>query len=247
MNNVDHIIKYLSGEMNREEAGSFENNLAANQELKEEFDQVSEAYRLIRDQLQERDEANFKRRLLEVMESPAKGKKQASRPLQTRWYSLFALAASVALVLVIFLSQKGWDKQFSRFYHPEDDRIVLAHMQGTRGETESGILHYRLGDFPEALEIMSELLEQDQDNQLALLTYLLSSIETDREDQALDKLTSMKLNPDHQLGQALYWYTALALIKSGRPEEAAPYLHVLIQQEGPYRSDARRLEKIVLK
>jgi len=247
MNNVDHIIKYLSGEMNREEAGTFEDELASNQELKKEFDQVSEAYKLIRDQLLLRDEKAFKSRLMEVMEAPAKGGKQAGRTLQIRWYSIFALAASVALVLAILLSQKNLDKQFSKFYHPEDDRIVLAHMQETRGETESGILHYQLGNFQKTLEIMSELLEQDQDNQWALLYYLLSSIETDQEERAIEKVAAMNLNLNHQLGQALYWYSALALIKSDRPEEAATYLQALIQQEGPYRPDARRLEKIVLK
>ena len=41
MSNVDHIIKYLSGEMKQDDAGSFEQELASNPVLKEEYENVS--------------------------------------------------------------------------------------------------------------------------------------------------------------------------------------------------------------
>lgn len=247
MSNVDYIIKYLSDEMTREEARIFEDELALKQDLKEEFDQVSAAYDLIRDQLQKRDEKEFKERLLKVLEHPASGKNHRDRSKQSRWYYYMALAASLSLILIIFLTPNREDKLFSRFYHPEDDKILLAYNQGTRGETESGILHYQLGNFQKTLEIMSDLFERDPENQLALLYYLLSSIEIGNPDQVLEKLAKLNLSSDHQSGQAIYWYTALALIKTDHPEEAAAYLQPLTKSQGPYQSDAKRLEKILLK
>jgi len=247
MNNVDLIIKYLSGEMSKEEARSFEEDLAAGQGLKEEFDEVSVAYKLIRDQLQKKDEEEFKSRLLEVMGQPVSGEKLPGRSVLSRWYFLLAMAACLTLLLTIFLPQKSGEKLFSKYYHPDDDWIVLAYEQGTRGKAESGITHYQLGHFPESMEIMWEIIEQEPENQMALLYYLLSSIEVEKQDQAIEKMAAQNLSHNHQLGQALSWYTALALIKSGRPEEAIVYLHPLIQQQGPYQAEARRLEKILLK
>jgi len=247
MNNVDHIIKYLSGEMSQEEAGFFEKELASRQGLKEEFDQVSTAYKLIRDQLRKRDEDEFRKRLLEVMEQPANPKKQSGRYWHKGWQYLLPLAASLAIVLSIFFSQKSGDKLFSSYYHPEDDPVVEAFSQGTRGSAESGISHYQLGNYEESRIIMWTLIEQDPENKLVQLYYLLSSIETAKQEEALEKLAGLELSMDHQLGQAIYWYTALALLKSKQTDEALSYLRPLIQQQGPYQSDASRLEKILLK
>lgn len=247
MNNVDLIIKYLSGELNREEIGSFEKELANKQGLQEEFDQISAAYMLIRDQLQKRDEDAFKKQLLEVMEQAATGKKQIGRPLPKVWYYLLPLAASLAIILSIFLSPGSEDKLFSRYYHPETDKVLLTYMQGTRGKAESGILHYQLENYAETINIMLELMEEDPENLLARIYYLLSSIEAGKQDQAIEKLAALDPGLDHQLGQAVSWYTALALLKSDQQEEALIHLHSLILQEGPYQTDAIRLEKILLK
>jgi len=59
MSYVDHIIKYLSGELSQEEASTFEKELESDAALKREFEEQSAAYRLIRDQLHKRDEKLF--------------------------------------------------------------------------------------------------------------------------------------------------------------------------------------------
>ena len=48
MSYVDLIIKYLSGDLSREEATSFEKELESNDALKEAFEEQSAAYELIR-------------------------------------------------------------------------------------------------------------------------------------------------------------------------------------------------------
>lgn len=246
MNNVDLSIRYLSGELNREEIASFEKELASNQGLKAEFDQVSAAYELIRDQLQLRDEEEFKNRLLDVMKHPAKALPPNGRRFRKGWYILLPLAASVAILLLIF-SPGSEDLLFSRNYHPENDKVLLAYMQGTRGKAETGILHYQHENYMECRKIMEELMEENPQNLLAGLFFLLSSIETGNADEALEKLTTLEPGLEHQLGQAVSWYTALALLKTDRAEEALSHLQSLVMQEGPYKSDAMRLEKILLK
>ncbi len=247
MNNVDHIIKYLSGEMNLDEAGSFEKKLASDHGFKEQYEEVSAAYNLISDQLQKRDLDDFTKTLLEVMEQSDNKLPIARRGFRSWWYVPLLLAGSLAILLTVIRHNPDASSVFSRYYQPWEDPVLLAYNQGTRGPTESGILYFQLGQYEKTVEVMSELIEKDSENQLALLYYLLASIEIDMPDLAIEKLAPLDLKIDHQLGQALYWYRALALIKMDRYEEADIFLLALIQQPGPYQSYARRLQKNLLK
>ena len=247
MNTGAHIIKYLSGDMNLDEAGSFEEKLASDPGFKEQFEEVSIAYNLIRDQLQKRDLDDFTKTLLEVMEQSDNKQALSHRRFRSWWYIPLALAGSLAILLTVIRYNPDGNRVFSRYYQPGEDQVLLAYNQSNRGPTESGILYFQLGQYAKAMEVMSELIEKDTANQLALLYYLLASIETGMEDLAIEKLAPMDLRTDHQLGQALYWYRALALIKLDRFEEANLFLLALIQQQGPYQSKARNLQKNLLK
>ena len=94
---------------------------------------------------------------------------------------------------------------------------------------------------------MLELMEEDPENLLARLYYLLASMETGNREEAIQELSTLDPGLDHQLGQAMCWYTALALLKSDQTEAAADQLESLISREGPYRSDALKLQKRFLK
>ncbi|MEN8226788.1 MAG: hypothetical protein ABFS38_01440 [Bacteroidota bacterium] len=247
MKHVDLIIKYLSGDMNQEEVGSFEKDLASNPLLKEEFEEVSVAYRLIRDQLQQRDEESFRAKLVEIMEKPAPKIQHKLFGHRPPWYFLLPLAGSLAILLTVFLINQRGDKILSRFFEPDKDPVILAFNQGTRGGSESGILLYHDGHYMESMDKMSELLEKEPENQLALLFYLLAAMELDLQEAVLERVLPLSIHADQRLGQSLNWYTSLALVKSGRMEEASTQLQMLTGQPGPYQNDARRLQKMLLK
>ena len=247
MSNVDQIIKYLDNAMTMEEARSFEQELASNEKLKAEFGEVSAAFRLIRDQLQKRDEDSFRAKLKEVMERPVSNRNGKSISKRSNWYLLISLAASLAIVLTVFLINRNGERIMARFYHPEKDPVVLAFNQGSRGKTESAIAWYQKGDFQKTMEIMSEVLDHNPENQMALLYYLLASIELDQESEALKRIATVAMQTDHQAGQSVAWYTALALVKSECMEEAVTKLQPLIELSGPYQRDAKRLQKVLLK
>jgi len=243
MKNVDLIIKFLSGDMDQEEAGSFKKDLATNPELKQEYTEVSHAYQLIKTQLRKRDEDSFRAKLAEVMEQPISKTKNISISHWRRWYFLLPLAASLAILISIFLMNPESDIILAKFYKPQKDAVVLALNQATRGASESGIDLYRKGLYEEAMNQMSELLASDEENQVTLLFYLLSSLELDLQEIALEKVLANPINTELQTGQCLIWYTSLALIKSNRFEEAAIQLQPLTKQPGPYQTSASRLLK----
>ena len=247
MNYVDLILKYLSDELGPDEKRAFEGDLASNAELKKEFEEVSAAFELIRDQLQKRDELSFRQKLLEAMDHEPPPSAMPGRGLRPLWYMLMALAATVAILLAVFTMPPENQKIISRYFVPEKDPVLVAYHQDTRGVQEAGVLLYRNGNYDEAMKSLEPVLTEDPDNRILMLYYLLSAMELDREAEALDPVLDLDLELAQPTDQALAWYMALALVKSNRCEEALKMLDLLVEVPGPYHSPAEKLRKLLLK
>ena len=242
MKYVDLIIRYLSGELNEDESGAFEQELDSNAALREEYEQVSAAYRLIGQQIRKEDLEEFRSRLREVMEHPVKSRKTHRRRGRT-WLFLLPVAATLAVLIAVFTPNRDTGRIFTRFYRPKSDPVVLALNQEHRGEMELGIVLYKRENYAASRKATGEVLETDPDNQLALLYYLLSSIELDQAEGAIDMVNSRHVRADHPLGQSITWYTAMAAIRNERYMEATSRLESLEQIPGPYQEKAKRLIK----
>jgi hypothetical protein len=238
MSYVDLIIKYLSGDLSSDESRAFEKELESDAELKAAFEGYAAAYRLTRHQLQKRDEEAFESKLTEAM---------STRKRRAWWYIPPAVASILAIVLIIFSGHPGNDKLLSRFHLPAKDPLILGYFQDTRGKNEQGIMQYREGNYQLAMDLLSERISAEEDNKLILLYYLLSSMELDCQQEVLELIQLEAVNGQDLLDQSISWYTTLALIKSDRREDALRVLHPLSQLEGPYRTEAIKLEKLLLK
>ncbi len=247
MSYVDLIIKYLSGDLSPEEAATFEKELESDPELKEAFEQHRAAMELIRDQLQKRDEKAFRAKLQEAMKQdiPADGSR---KPLYRIWWFIPpAVACILAILLILLPLSPGDEKVLSSYFHPAEDPVLLAFNQETRGVSEPGIIQYRLGNYQLSMELLSARISLEKDNKLILLYYLLSAIELDMQQEIFHMIPEEYPANMDLLDQSIGWYTSLALIKSGKREAALEKLHPLTKQEGPYHSDAIKLEKVLLK
>jgi hypothetical protein len=246
MSYVDHIIKYLSGELSREESGSFEKELESNPALKKAFEDYSAAYHLIGKQLRMRDQNAFEARLKEAMEYDVPPS-LPRRNYRRLWYLPPAIACLLAMVLIIGLPPSGNERIFSRYYHPAKDPVLNAYYQETRGKSEPGINQYRLGNYNRAMELLSLRISEDRENKLIQLYYLLSAVELNRQGEVLVSMARETALPVELVDQSISWYAALALIKSERRKEALDLLQALADQKGPYQSRARKLKKVLLK
>ena len=247
MSYIDLIIKYLSGDLSREEATSFEKELESNKALREAFEAQSAAYELIGDQLQKRDQKAFRAKLQEAMSHDAPISDSRKAGFRSWWYIPPAVACSLAILLIVLLSHPGNERILTRYHHPTKDPVVLAYSQDTRGESEPGIAQYQQRNYKQSMELLSIRITQERDNKLILLYYLLSAMELDRQQEALELVRVEHSSPMDLLDQSICWYSSLALIKSDRREAALEKLHPLTVKEGPYHSDAIKLEKVLLK
>jgi tetratricopeptide (TPR) repeat protein len=242
MKRVDSMLAYLSGEMDREEAARFEQELAEDRELRESYRQVERAYRLMAEQLKRKDEEAFQealRKAMGPMPVPSSGRKGIRRP---GWYVLAALAAGFTLLVVILLTGRGNSSLYSSFFHPEQDPVILAFSPETRGQESTAILHYYRGDFRTCLELTGARLREDPEDSSALLFHLLSALHLDEEGEALLLVENAQTGMQSTLGRTLAWYRALALVKNGREDEAIRVLGQLLEDPGPYERDAHKLQ-----
>jgi len=247
MNNVDLFLKYLAGELEQKEAAELERKLESDHQLRQEFEAVSDAWALVRAQLRKKDEDDFKMRLLEVMERSEPGPLKRSA-FRNRWaFVALPLAGAVALLLVIFVWFRNQDRLVERYYHPGEDPVVLALSDLPRGEPVKGILLYNQGNYRACMEEMAQLLQQDPGDRPALLYYLLASLETGNEPEGIRMFERYGGDRTDQVDQAIAWYAALAMIKTGREKEASDLLSTLAEHAGNYRTGARRLLKRVSK
>jgi hypothetical protein len=246
MNYVDLILRYLSGELSQEETRDFKDELASNEELKQEFTEVSAAYDLIRDQLQHRDEQTFRQKLHSAMkrgQAPSSSPRYRIRPV---WYALVALAAALALLLMV-VPPRSDERIIDRYYTPEKDPVLQTLALDTRGDQETGILLFRNHRYGEAMDLLERMWMETPENKSLLLFYLLSAMEVDREGEAMDRIRELTLEADLPPDRAIAWYGSLALIKSDRRIEALEMLEPLIEVPGPYTSSAEKLKKMLLK
>ena len=247
MKRVDHMIKYLSGDLSSEESRALEEELSRDRELAEVFEEVSAAYRLTGDQLRKRDEDLFRTRLREVMDRSNSKSKTGSGKRGPRWLLLLPLAASAAILLTILFLQNNPDQIYKAFFYPMEDPVILAFSTETRGNYESAALLFAKAEYQSVLELTFSQLTDDPTNQAALLFHLLAALELDLEADALAKLEEAELDTSQAIGQALTWYRTLALLKAGQKAEAEIILSTLLESPGSYATAAHKLQKMLTK
>jgi hypothetical protein len=247
MSYVDLIIKYLSGDLSRDEAISFEKEMESNHALKEAFEEQSAAFELIRDQLQKRDQQAFRGKLQEAMSQDAPLSASRKAGLRSWWYIPPAVACSLAILFIILLNHSGNERVLSRYHRPTKDPVVLAFYQDTRGASEPGITLYHQGNYAKAMELLSIRITQESDSKMILLYYLLSAMELDREQEVMELIRLEHSSSMSLLDQSISWYSTMALIKSDKQGAALEKLHPLTEHKGPYQNDAIKLEKVLLK
>jgi len=247
MSYIDLIIKYLSGDLDKEEAASFERKLEKDEELRASYELHAAAFELIRHQLQRRDEEAFRTQLLDIMNQQAPRKTDYKKGTRFGWLIAVSAACLLAVLLNFLPGRPVNQKILTRYYHPERDPVVLATDQDTRGRSEPGIVAYRNGDFEQSMELLSARFGDTDDPVRIQLYCLLASMELDRQQEVLNKILPVEASPQDPLGRALTWYLALALLKSDRVPEALEQSRTLTEQEGPYHLEAIKLEKVWLK
>ena len=240
MKRVDQILSYLAGEMVAEERLDFEKVRKRDAALQRDYEQLSRAWKLVRDECREQDEAAFQKALTKAMTQPPP-QQGISKGRKRLWWFIIPLAASLAMLLATPMMRKQ-DSAFPRFFHPEKDGIVQALGQESRAPGGNMASLYFLEAYEACYLRAGMKLEEDPGDQLARLFLYLSACETGHEIQALEKGGSPP-EPASSLDQAVTWYHILLLVKTGDFQEARAKAGYLAGSDGPYAADAHKLKR----
>ena len=247
MKHFDHIIKYISGDLSPRESTLFEKELDENPQLKEEFLQVSAAYKIIGDQLKRRDEEAFRSAVKAAITKSSEDAPRNKRPGRL-WYLLIGAAASLSIFFSIFQSEPDAERIYALWYRPSEDEVIRTIMEGTRGEEDADVARlWQKGAFESCRELCSKKLSENPGDQYTMLFCLLSHMEMEDAEALPQWLTEIDISAGTPLGQAIIWYHALALVKAGQSAKAIILLTTLEEFPGPYGQDAHKLKKKLTK
>jgi hypothetical protein len=246
MKSVDRIIRYLSGELTPEQSRNFREEMENNPRLREEYDQFSAAYRLIGDQIRRMDEEAFRSRLERVMEKRGDHKDRRRARRRPGWYFFLPVAASLAILLAIYVLNQRQDL-YKEFFDPGGDPVLQVLSQKTRNANGSSMDFYTQGKFRAAYDRAEESLSNDPADRMSLLVQLLAALELDLEQDSRIVADHIEADTMDVMGQSLTWYHAIAMVKTGRESEALELLEPLVDQPGPYHSNAHKLQKMLKK
>lgn len=245
MKRVDDMIKYLSGDLTEEKSRAFEKELKENPELKEEFSGVELVFNLMGEELKQQDEENFREALDVAREKSGSKNSSKNKPLLRPWHLFMAIAASLAVILSIIGNRQGTAKIYHSCYNPTTDPVLMSLNEQLRGQSAylELLMLWNEEDFSQCRKEASRHLDDEASDQLAILFFLLSSIETDQENEALERLYSVEVDSGMAVGQAIIWYKALAYVKMGNPSAAEVLLTTLTERSGSYQKDADKMKK----
>ena len=175
MNHYDEfsIQKYLSGRMDQEEQSAFEEYLGRHPRLSEEVKLIGGITQAVNDE-------GLYRFSLEVAKiGKALKSNESSERAGRRIISGFGRwMAAAGILLLIGIS--GWwayrnsdsgKRLFKKYYHPAELPVTYrSGEESATGVISEGLAYFREGAYPEALEIFSKLIsENDEDASLWLM------------------------------------------------------------------------------
>jgi predicted Zn-dependent protease len=234
---ADRVLRYLRGEMSREEEAAFQAELKADPKLYETYQfhkQVAdgEAYRFKQE----------KKALLQALEAEQSAEPESATSKRRApvylWLAAGIGAAAVALVVFLILPGQSAQELSQAYFSPFPDYTTETYRGGgpqPSEESESifdrGMRAYRASEYSVAINRLQEALEKGEKPALSHFYLANALMAKGKPDEALQHLTGLKpeLRQDYQIQQQ--WYLALAYLQTGNEPKALPILNSLTEAE----------------
>lgn len=259
--NEENIRDYLRGNLEESLRAPFEERLkndpAFAEEVRLEKDML-EGINLYAGEEEAQKIQRVRQRLQEDgffpgQESPPKGKVVS---LSRR--RLIAIAASLAILLAaglyLFLPDSGtgtYAGLYEAYYRPETAVLpaLLDQLEASgfaqdveqSRQLADALQRYETGAYAEAASALSTYLEQYPQDREARLFLGLAGLETGQYREAIPELRAAGKAAEPQVAAAANWYLALALLQTGKAEEATALLRQLAAGDTRWSGQAREL------
>lgn len=243
---IDHIERYLGGDMSGSESASFEQEMTTNSGLREELALVRD----IDQAIMEHDVMQLRGRLQDISgESLSSVLTERSVGVGGvrigRRFVISAVAASLVLLLGLsgLLSRQTASETdiYGRYYSRyEPSGIVRSDGANADELMLAGMQKFESRDYEAALNLFGELLSRDASNMAGHFYSGISYQETGKYDHALNEYKTVISNADNLFTEQAEWYSGLCYLQTGDTRKAVRQFRDIAQREdGYYRDKAR--------
>ncbi|NJK94570.1 MAG: tetratricopeptide repeat protein [Bacteroidales bacterium] len=246
MKDLEHLVKYLDGELSEKEKHELIEKLRNDPSLSEKVDLIKDVDEIVGD----KHLSSFEESLKEV-ESVYFNRDLHNASVSSRKYLIFTRIAVVLFVLLstgayFFFTGEGnsggQDKLFAAYYEkmpadfttrsvfPQDDNFIKA------------IKYYNDNKFRAAIIEFEKILKSDPDNNSVKLFLGLCYTETNEFENAAGFFKSILKQKDPIFEEHAAWYLSLCYIKTNKFDMAKPILKKLIDSRSFYMQKASELQ-----
>ncbi|MGQ8339000.1 hypothetical protein ACUNWD_20770, partial [Sunxiuqinia sp. A32] len=216
---------YLNDELSEEELASFETELTNNPDLAAEL----ELYKDIDSAAQENDIMGLRARLDSISKDVVKEKRKersfAAMPASR--VAIATIAASLMLILsiagIISRSHKAANETelYSQYYEAYQATGIFRSGDATLDTKLTKALHkFNDQDYESALNLFSEVLEQDSNNPVGNFYSGVALQETGKFNQAIESYKTVVKNKDNLFVEQAEWYIGLCYLQTENRKKA---------------------------
>lgn len=217
----DLIEQYLSGTLSPEEKGRFEKRLQEDPEWAEKLREMQ----LLVMGIGEEDLKNKLQSFHEQMIAGTVERKQAPvRSLSRKWLA----AASVLLIATLatwWLTGRKDPQEtlFTHYYSPDPGLPTTMSVAGNY-QFDKGMVAYKARDYKDALAAWAEMARSEKANDTLNYFLGMTQLALRENEEALALLRPIANDANKSFYKDACWYTGLLMIRTGKPDSAAPYL-----------------------
>ncbi len=235
----DIIHRFLEGELEGEELKEFEANLKLNPELSAELELQKKANEFL----------DFQKTITNIEKSLKQEKFDVKSIRKIKYWTW--VAASVAVVVIgyfvlSFNQPMSNEKIFAEYYNFVPSDAIGRDCQEGVSILVKGLEEYDKHNYKIATDYLNKALITDPDNIYAHFYLSMISIETNKYQEAINKLKEISSKEFIYIDEN-DWYMALCYIKLENNDEAIKILTRIIESDNVYKENAKKILKEIEK
>lgn len=242
MADLDHIEKYLKGELTEQEMSEFEDVMRGDAEAQE---QVAQHKQLLRGL-----EIGFNKELKELLieEESKIQDTPVQKPSRIKsLYPLMGLAVAVALLIITFFTLRddslNPEELYAQYYK------VYPNVESPVSRSESSEMNpfaaYEAGDYTTAMANFTEMHTSDPENPALLFYSGMCQLELGQPKSAVELFHEVVNMQSKKYTRPAMWYQSLAYLKSGSIKNAKNLLEQLLREDDVYATKANEILNVL--
>jgi len=234
--NAEDIIKYLDDNLSNDEKQKFESQLERDQSLQKELASIKEMQIFAKSKSDEQKAIQSSREVYQQYKLKNKPTQKTPSSLKSNIKYLIPISVAALVLLGIFglglFDQAPLSNQelYAEYFSPADLSLT-KRSESDQSLQKNAETAFNSGDYSSAIDILSQLIGTDNNNQELRLYRAISEMETDQLENAKKTFSSLANNSGYS-AEAQY-FLALCHLKENNDEAARSVLKLI--PEDSYR------------